>query len=438
MVLLLALSVGCNKNDDTEEPLPPPVKTFDVKVQLVYPQGYSSNSGINVKLTNSITNTTFEAATDSTGMATFTVTAGVYDASASETRSIAGNAYLLNGIKSGITINDSWTGSEAVSINLEESKAGQLVVKEFYFNGCQQNVSGKFQRDPYVILYNNSNATASLENLCFGVTLPSNSHGSNNDYVDGTLSYASEGWIPAGFGIFYFSSTLTLAPGEQAVVAINGALDHTITYSNSVNLAKPDYFVFYDPDKFSQTTYHPSPSEAIPTSHYLKAVKLAGVTSTAFTMSVTGPAFFIFATENVTPAEFATNPANLNQNNGSATQTRAKVPSSWVIDGVEVFKKDGADNKKRLTANIDAGSIAFPDVSQGYTIYRNVNKTATEAIASNAGKLVYSYSGGVDDTTDPSGIDAEASIRNGAHIIYMDTNNSSSDFHVRGKASLKN
>lgn len=40
-------------------------------------------------------------------------------------------------------------------------------------------------------------------------------------------------------------------------------------------------------------------------------------------------------------------------------------------------------------------------------------------------------------STDPSGIDAEASIRNGAHIVYSDTNNSSNDFHQRAKASLK-
>ena len=36
-----------------------------------------------------------------------------------------------------------------------------------------------------------------------------------------------------------------------------------------------------------------------------------------------------------------------------------------------------------------------------------------------------------------SGINAEASIRNGAHIIYQDNNNSSEDFHERQKCSLR-
>jgi hypothetical protein len=40
-------------------------------------------------------------------------------------------------------------------------------------------------------------------------------------------------------------------------------------------------------------------------------------------------------------------------------------------------------------------------------------------------------------STDPSGIDAEASIKMGARIVYMDTNNSGNDFHQRKEASLR-
>ena len=112
------------------------------------------------------------------------------------------------------------------------------------------------------------------------------------------------------------------------------------------------------------------------------------------------------------------------------------VPEEWVIDGIEVFVKDNNKNKKRLTAAVDAGAIEMTN-AQGYSLYRNVDKEATEAIESNAGKLIYGYTGGADGETDPSGIDAEASISNGARIIYQDSNNSSSDFHQRAKASIK-
>ena len=74
----------------------------------------------------------------------------------------------------------------------------------------------------------------------------------------------------------------------------------------------------------------------------------------------------------------------------------------------------------------------------GYSAYRNVDKEATEAIAENAGKLVYDYAGAVSaEASDPSGIDAEASIANGAKIVYKDSNNTPADFHLRKVASLK-
>ena len=69
--------------------------------------------------------------------------------------------------------------------------------------------------------------------------------------------------------------------------------------------------------------------------------------------------------------------------------------------------------------------------------------TDPEELAENAGKIVYNYAGGTFDaatnsgSTDPSGIDAEASIAAGAHIIYKDTNDSGKDFHERTKASIK-
>ena len=50
---------------------------------------------------------------------------------------------------------------------------------------------------------------------------------------------------------------------------------------------------------------------------------------------------------------------------------------------------------------------------------------------------MYGYTLGVGNSTDPSGIDAEASIKKGAHIVYLDTNNSTADFHERQKFSVR-
>ena len=98
---------------------------------------------------------------------------------------------------------------------------------------------------------------------------------------------------------------------------------------------------------------------------------------------------------------------------------------------VEVFSADekyANKNQKRLTEAVDKGSVMLTNY-QGHTLYRNVDKEATEALTENAEKLVYS-SDGI--------IDAEASIKNGAHVIFADTNDSSADFYERETSSLKN
>ena len=102
---------------------------------------------------------------------------------------------------------------------------------------------------------------------------------------------------------------------------------------------------------------------------------------------------------------------------------------------------------KRFPDVVDRGFVVCTDRDAEFSYYRNVDKEATEALEENKGKLVYNYHYGTLDvfnagntdrgSTDPSGIDAQASIKNGAHIIYLDTDNSSNDFHQRSQATLK-
>jgi hypothetical protein len=148
-----------------------------------------------------------------------------------------------------------------------------------------------------------------------------------------------------------------------------------------------------------------------------------------------------------TPEAFANDANRTDLYNNSASQVRKKVPVDWVLDGLEVYNYGNANNNKRMTPKVDAGYVELFN-QQGFTLYRNVDKAATEAIPENAGKIVTGYALGtqgitineqvINGTTDPSGIDAEASIKNGARIVYKNTANSSNDFHQRRKASLRN
>lgn len=349
-----------------------------------------------------------------------------------------GYSYIFNGIRSGITVTDAWTGSEVVEIALSESKSGQLVIKELYVGGCPKDddPSKFFQMDKYAVLYNNSSSRLELSNFCLGMVNPYNANASINDYVDGKLSYADLNYIPAGQAIWYLPKQMVIEPYSGVVVAMNGAINHTTTYSQSVDLSSADY-VCYDIDVFSHTSYYPAPSENIPTDNWFKAYKYGQ--GTGWALSQISPAFFVFSTKGKSPAEFAseTDYHYTAGKDGNIIYACAKVPTDWILDGIEVFnKKYEGLNQKRLTPSVDAGYV-MTSHGKAYSLYRNVNKEATEALPENKGKLVYGYSEGVEGSTDPSGIDAEASIRNGAHIIYMDTNNSTNDFHQRSKASIK-
>lgn len=433
MALVLCVSpvfVACDDDDDS-------YSTYKVGVRLEYPAGseISPIEGVTVTLTGN--GMTYNAVTDAGGACEFIVPNGIYEAAASEKRALDGYSYILNGVKSGITITEQWTSGDVVSLPLTESKTGQIIIKELYCGGCpKDDGSGAYQTDKYVILYNNSDQTATLDNLCLGMADPYNANVGTNNYVDGELSYKDAGYIPAINGIWYSQGAVTIEPGKQIVIAVTGAIDHTETYTSSVDLSNVDYCT-YDTEDYPNSLYYPAPSANIPTDHYMLAYKYGQ--GNAWPLSMVSPAFYIFSTKGISPQEFAAT-ADYHYTagkEGNAVYCCAKVRKEWILDGIEVFSTAYTDkDQKRLTPDIDAGSVLLTN-KLGHTLYRNVDKEATEAIAENAGKLVYNYSLAVQDGGEPSGIDAEASIKNGARIVYQDNNNSTSDFHERSKASLK-
>lgn len=324
---------------------------------------------------------------------------------------------------------------------LADKNVDQLIIKELYNGGCPRNTgTSYFQQDKGFVLYNNCPEEIVVNNLCVGMIDPFNGHAINEWLKDGTLLYADSAFIPATTGIWYFQQPVVLQPYSQIVVSCMGAIDNTQTYSQSVNYANKDYYAMYDPESgFSQTSYYPTPSDVIPTSHYLKAVRYGQ--ATAWALSVTSPGFFIFQTKGMSPSEFANNPDNITYAPGRAhTPVFAdlRVPNSWVIDGLEVWAKAYVESSnKRLTSDIDAGYVTLTS-RLGHSLYRNVDADATKAISGNSDKLVYNYSLAVDDANNGTGvIDAEASIKKGAKIVYMDTNNSTNDFHERQKFSVR-
>ena len=318
--------------------------------------------------------------------------------------------------------------------------ASSLVIKEINFGGGFKTTDGKsYSWCKGMILHNNSDKTVKASNLAIGTVPPGNAHANNGNYNEaGQLVYETESWLPMIYGIWYIPE-ITIEPYADAVIAVNGAIDHTQLAPEAFNLADASYYAMYDPEsQYVNANAYPAPYEGIPASNYWKAAVFGLGNAWAISVMCPNLVLFQFPT-GIEPATYCADAANSWYDGGKETAANycVKIEKSWIVDGVETYRSTMVeDSKKRLTSDVDAGYGLYNSNKQ-YSAYRNVNQKATEAIKDNAGKLVYGYADGVEETTDPSGIDAAASMKKGAKIIYQDTNNSTADFHVRKGWSLK-
>lgn len=431
IILLLVIAIfsfACKKKEISFE-------LHQVVIQMEYPKGsaLSAVAGVKVKLTGK--GTVFEGLTDDKGKVTVAVPSDIYNISSSETRKNGTNIFNYNALNTNQVIVRGWNDGDVITMKLQESKSSQLVLKEVFVGGTPfDNGSAVFNYDSYIIIYNNSDFPCTTNNLCVAAIGPANAHATNTFYgTDGKLLYENEGYIPAAGGFWYFTQPLTLQPGEQAVVVLYQAVDNTQVHSKSVDLSKAEYYPMYDiGSNYKNPTYYKSPSASIPTTHYLKAVSYG--TGNAWTPGVLSPGLFIFEPQGISPAALGSDASY------TVLTSNKKIKVDWVLDGMETYLLNNQNSKKRFLGTVDAGYV-YHTSKLGYSVYRNVDLEATLAIPENAGKIVYGYNLGTVDiggSTDPSGVNAEESIKRGARIIYKDSNNSSNDAHLRLKASLSN
>lgn len=397
-ILMLVGLMACH-NDE-----PAAYDVEQVRVQLTG-EG-AAQQGIGVRLTDS-KGMEFVQMTDAQGVATFQVPVGIYQATVSWVGEIVdGWRTIYNGALSNLVVR--CDNPLSVTLPLTRATSSSIIIRELYVGGCQKDDgSGWFYRDKYVIIANNSGQRVTLPGLCLGICTPYNSYGINKNYDEsGHLNYENEGFVPAASAFWYFQSDeVVFEPWEQKVIALNGAIDHTLAYSNSVNLAQPQYYCTFDIEHYTSTSAYPSPSEVIPTSHYLKAVRYGDQMESAWPLSSTSPAMFIFTPPaGMTPLEFGNDASNVWYDEGRALPTFAcrKVPVENILDGIEVFSDAWDENAKRLTGSVDVGYV-YMTARQGHSLERR--------------------------------IDVAETARQG-QTVYQDTNNSTADFVQREHASL--
>lgn len=401
LLLMTFFTTGSCTDIDKDNPYDNQLHTL--QVNAVYPDEYSDylREGVTVKIEDIDRGNSYTSKTDKNGTVRFSLTKGIYRIQISD----KAEQDIFNGLADKVKLVN---GDLALNLPLVHSRSGDIVIKEIYCGGCTKlPFEGNYQSDKYMILHNNTSETQYLDGLCFGSLDPYNSQATNvwvtQDESTGATIFPD--FLPVAQCVWQFGGTgqtFPLAPGEDAVVVICGAIDHAAQYPQSVNLNKPGYFVCYNPVYFWNTLYHPAPGDQITPDHYLNVVIKTGQAN-AYTFSVFSPATVLFKAKDTTIQDFVSQADNVIQKPGSTVDRIAKVPVDWVLDAVEIYYGGSSNNMKRMPPSVDAGYVTQSALYDGRTLYRHTDEEAS---------------------------------REAGYEILEDTNNSSSDFYEREKQSL--
>ena len=387
-IFTLILAVSCT-GIGTSDPYDGALNVL--RITADWPEGGFDRQGASVLVEDMNTGSRYSALTDGAGEVSFSLLNGLYRVNLSgrngkDVFNAAADKVVLSG------------ADKVLALSLAISGAGSVIIKEIYCGGCKKlPEEGDYQADQYFILHNNHYETEYLDGLCFGTLSPYNSTGSN--------PWGEIDFVPVIQAVWQFpgdGDDFPLAPGEDAVICLRGAIDHAAQYPLSVNLNRPDYFVCYNTTYFPNTLYHPAPGDKISTERYLDVVIKTGKAN-AYTLSNSSPTLVLFRAEGESIHDYVLVPENITPVPGSTSDNVVKIPFGWVIDAVEVFDGRSANNQKRLVPSLDAGYVSQTDIYLGRSLMRKV--------------------------------DQEASAASGYEVL-TDTNNSLNDFYETERQSL--
>ncbi|MCK9304003.1 MAG: DUF4876 domain-containing protein [Bacteroidales bacterium] len=383
-----------------------------LNITLVYPEGFEdeAKAGAEISILNPTNGTKYNLLSDGEGKASINLQYGFYSLSITDKGTpVSGSIPVFNKSIDQIRIADTLKGDMNINVDLVLSYAGQLIIKEIYYRGCAKPDGKPYEfYDKYIIVYNNSDELAYLDGVCFGVVEPFFAPSSPTpwSYTNNEGQRVIRDTIPIIEAVWQFPGDGTshaLHPGEEAVVAVAAAIDHTILYPNSVNLNVPGYWVCYN-QIYTNANYHPSPGPNL-ANHWLSLL-WKGSTLKAYSFSTASPAPVLFRIPEVDAQAYVNDPANRSRKPGASAATEyVMIPSSWVLDGVECL--NSATLNKRLPASIDATYFLMTDTERylSKTAHRKTDQVATE--------------------------------KAGGRVVYQDTNNSANDFYIRDTQSIK-
>lgn len=377
---------------------------FEMVVQAVYPDGFTdmAREGVTVKAEDVNLGNVYKVQTDASAKASLKLPLGIYRISISDRT----GENIFNGTVDKYVVKGS---GASLNLSLKRTKAGKLVIKEIYSGGCRKDPQeGTYQADQYIIIHNNDVDVQYLDSLCVGTIHPYNATATNpflGKDAEGKPVYPE--FVPVADAVWQFpgtGNTFPLAPGEDAVLCIRGAINHAASFPLSVNLNNPDYFVMYNSNYFTNTSYNPVPGDQIREDHILNCLVKTNPSINATMISNASPVVLLYKSKGVDMREHLALDESIKPIPGSTNGAKVfACPKEWIVDAVEVFDGRSSSNVKRLVDVLDAGYVTLSNIYLGHTLMRRVDR----------------------ELTDASGFE-----------VLQDTNNSTADFYETEKQSL--
>lgn len=382
----LLLTTSCIDYDDA-------TKEITARIQLEMPAEFVNGSDLQghdivlMQGTNRLVGTTDEG-----GVATFTgLIPDVYDISCSweisgeRYRQLTGDEQVVSGCTVSGSLNSHLIREEqTIQLSTNLSINRDIIIGKIYFAGSKDNNKRNYMPGKYIELYNQSNDTTDISGLYIGLIESESTQAYtltnlHDVYADSVVLAKQVFRIPA-------DKPFLVKPGGT-VLLVNSAADHTDGNDMESDLRDAD---FEAKDLNGSTQNNP----AVPALE-LTYTMYPSISNMNLVQNGLSSVVIFRTTQDVAawPTTYAYGKTTGNQ--------WMLIPVRHIVDGVEVLpnKATGIDvSTKRLYPAIDAG-------------YTNI-----EARSGWTGEVVYRR------TSDKRGTDG--------HLILVDTNNSSNDFHV--------
>lgn len=378
--ILLGLSqmllIGCRKDFAV-------VDRVAVVFQLDFPENFKAGAQpekVNVQLKNNITGEIRQLLSDQEGKIALEIIPGTYSLSASRSYSAAESEELIGHAQESF-VNASLApllldaSSSLVHVPLKGSKAGSLVIREFYYSGSKPF----YFYDLFIEVYNNSTETVYLDSMYMGNTKPA-STAAYGFITDTESVYLAQVWMVPGNGKEH-----PLAPGKSFVIAMTG-INH-----RSDPKGNPNSPVDLGAGVADFETYWPymNRDTDVPDVPNLFHAYASATSGFDWMPGSNGSGLVIFKSKDLASLPVAKEP-----NTSASTQFKA-IPVSDIIDGIDcVTNANVTADKKRLPTSVDAGMTTTGGLYNGMSVRRKIK-----------------------------------SVVNGL-TIFQDTNNSSQDFEI--------